>query len=45
MGKWGKEKKRKEKERKGKWLLHWALVWARKWRWEMGHDGLELVLG
>ena len=30
MGKWGK--KRREKERKGKWvgLLHWASVWANK---------------
>ena len=42
-----KEKKRKEKKRKGKenGLLHWALIWAKKWRWEVGHDGLELVLG
>ena len=42
MGKWEKEKKRKEKENG---LLHWASVWAKKWRWEVGHDGLEWVLG
>ena len=38
---------RKEKKRKGKWvgLLHWASVWANKWRWKMGQFGLELGLG
>ena len=43
----GQVGERKKKKRKGKWvgLLHWASVWARKWRWEMGQVGLEWVLG
>ena len=36
MGKWGKEKKRKGKEKKENGLLHWALVWATKMEVESG---------
>ena len=43
MGKWGKEKKRKKKRKMGCCIgLQFG---PRKWRWEVGHDGLELVLG
>ena len=52
MGKWGKKKKRKEKKRKRKKRKKKKMgccigLWfgPRKWRWEVGHDGLELVLG
>ena len=36
-----------EKRRKEKWvgLLHWASVWASKWRWKVGQVGLKLGLG
>ena len=32
----GQVGERKEKKGKENGLLHWASVWARKWRWEMG---------
>ena len=39
-----KEKKRKRKKRKMGCCIG---IWfgPQKWRWEVGHDGLELVLG
>ena len=39
----GELEKKKRKRENGS--LPWALVWVKKWRWEVGHDGLELVLG
>ena len=49
MGKWGKkrkEKKKKRKRKKRKMGCCIALQFGpQKWRWEVGHDGLELVLG
>ena len=38
-----RERKEKKKKRKENGLLYWASIWARKWRWEVGYDGLELV--
>ena len=49
MGKWGKKRKEKKKKRKRKKRKMGCCIGLRfgpqKWRWKVGHDGLELVLG
>ena len=45
-GKKRKEKKKKKKRKKRKMGCCIGLRFGlQKWRWEVGHDGLELVLG